>query len=265
MRFCLIIPHYDHLEQFSKILPRLVEQGFPLVVIDDASPQDCFEALKVLLDEYAHDVLLVRHEQNQGKGGAVITGLKTAKEAGFSHALQVDADGQHDIEGITALVAQAKRFPRGMICGQPVFDDSVSKLRFYSRYLTLVLVWVETLGREIKDALCGFRCYPLEPTMKLLRRDVMGKRMAFDPEILVRAVWAGIPLIYVPVPVAYPEDGKSHFRYLRDNVEITWMHIRLLLGMLVRSPELICRKIFRPSDASTERVSIGQTSRRRVR
>lgn len=245
MLICLVIPHFDHVDQFRKILPRLVEQGFPLVIVDDASPQSSFDALALLLEEYTDDSILIRHRENQGKGGAVITGLKAASQAGFSHALQIDADGQHDINGIKRLVAASARYPGNMICGQPVFDETVSRLRFYSRYLTLVLVWLETLSTEIRDALCGFRLYPLEQTMMLLKKDVMGKRMAFDPEILVRAVWAGIPLNYIPVEVAYPEDGKSHFRYLRDNLEITWMHTRLIAGMLIRLPILIRRSLSR--------------------
>ena len=245
MLTCLVIPHFDHLDQFRKVLPELVKQGFPLIVVDDASPQPSFDALALLLEEHTDDSILIRHAQNQGKGGAVITGLKAASEAGFSHALQVDADGQHDVEGIRKLVAEAARYPENMICGQPVFDETVSRLRFYSRYLTLFLVWLETLSTEIRDALCGFRLYPLEQTMMLLKKDIPGKRMAFDPEILVRAVWAGIPLNYIPVDVVYPEDGKSHFRYFRDNLEISWMHTRLVFGMLIRAPMLIRRNMSR--------------------
>jgi glycosyltransferase involved in cell wall biosynthesis len=236
---CIVIPHFDHLEQFQRILPKLVEQGFPLVVVDDASPKDCFNELTLLLEKLAPQSILIRHSRNQGKGGAVMTGLKTAQEAGFTHALQIDADGQHDIGSVKNLVAQAECFPESMICGEPVFDESISRLRFYSRYITLYLVWLETLSTEIHDALCGLRLYPLSDTLVSVKNAVSGKRMAFDPEILVRAVWAGIPLTYVPVKIAYPEDGKSHFRYLRDNLEIAWMHTRLITGMLIRIPKLI--------------------------
>lgn len=239
MLICIVIPHFDHLEQFKKILPKLVEQGFPLVVIDDASPKHSFDKLSVLLEKLAPHSILVRHSQNQGKGRAVMTGLKTAQDAGFTHALQIDADGQHDVGSIEVLVALAEGFPESMICGEPVFNESISKLRYYSRYITLYLVWLETLSREIHDALCGLRLYPLGDSMVSVMNGVSGERMSFDPEILVRAVWAGIPLKYVPVKVVYPEDGKSHFRYLRDNLEIAWMHTRLIAGMLIRIPRLI--------------------------
>jgi glycosyltransferase involved in cell wall biosynthesis len=242
---CIVVPHYDHLEQFQKILPKLVRQGYPLVVVDDGSPENIFEALGRLLEGQAPGSILARHATNQGKGAAVMTGLKTALEAGFTHALQIDADGQHDIDSIGKLVAQAERCPASLICGEPVFDRSISRLRYYSRFITLYLVWLQTLSTEIHDALCGLRLYPLGGAMVQVSDSVRGRRMAFDPEVLVRAVWAGIPLIYVPVKIDYPVDGKSHFHYLGDNLEIAWMHTRLVAGMLVRSPKLIWRKLSR--------------------
>lgn len=243
MLICIVVPHYDHLAQFQKILPKLALQGFPLVVVDDGSPDATYQALGRLLEEKAPGAILARHADNLGKGAAVMTGLKTALAAGFTHALQIDADGQHDIDSIRKLAAEAERFPGCLICGEPVFDESISKLRYYSRYITLYLVWIQTLSTEVHDALCGLRLYPLGGAMGAVSDSVRGKRMAFDPEILVRAVWAGIPLIHVPVKIAYPEDGKSHFHYFGDNLEIAWMHTRLIAGMLVRFPKLIFRKL----------------------
>lgn len=239
MKICLLIPHFDHLEQFQKILPKLVCEGFPLIVVDDASPEHSFEGLTSLLEAIAPDSILVRHDENQGKGSAVMTGLAKAQEAGFSHALQIDADGQHDIDGIKKLVAQAEVFPDCLICGKPVFDASIPSLRFYSRFITLYLVWLETLSKEIQDALCGLRLYPLLETTALIKAGGIGTGMDFDSELLVRAVWADIPLKFVPVKVVYPEDGKSHFHYLSDNLTIAWMHTRLIAGMLIRFPKLI--------------------------
>jgi glycosyltransferase involved in cell wall biosynthesis len=247
MLICVIIPHYDHIDQFRKWLPRLVQQGFPLVIVDDASPQPVFDQLSQLVNTVAPGSILVRHAKNLGKGGAVITGLNTAREAGFTHAIQIDADGQHDLGGIARLVEETTRNPAGIICGKPQFDESISKLRFYSRYITLVLVRLETLSTEIRDALCGFRSYPLQTVTGLIKHSNPGKRMAFDPEILVRAVWAGIPLHFVPVRTSYPADGKSHFRYVRDNFEIAWMHTRLIAGMLLRLPVLVWRLTIRIS------------------
>jgi hypothetical protein len=240
---CVLVPHYDHVDQFRRMLPALVEQGLPLLVVDDASPTAAFAALGLLLDELAPDALLVRRAENGGKGAAVWTGLQAAFDAGFSHALQVDADGQHDVNAVPRFVTAGSDRPAALICGRPRFDDSISPLRYYGRFLTLFLAWLQTLGRDIEDAMCGFRLYPLAATLELNALNRFNRRMGFDPEVLVRAVWAGIPLQYIDVSVRYPEQGRSHFHYLRDNAELTWMHIRLLAGMLLRLPLLLMRKV----------------------
>jgi len=79
--------------------------------------------------------------------------------------------------------------------------------------------------------------------MKLAARERVGTRMEFDPEILVRAVWAGVPVVSMPTNVTYPIDGVSHFKMWRDNVRISWMHTRLFFGMLWRAPLLIARRL----------------------
>jgi glycosyltransferase involved in cell wall biosynthesis len=245
VNICIVVPHYDHLEQFGRFLPSLADVGLPLVVVDDASPAVAVDALDALLGDLTVDTTLVRHDINRGKGGAVMTGLRAARDAGFTHALQVDADGQHDCADIESFINAATERPGTVICGKPVFDDSISALRYYGRFVTYSFACIETLSREIQDALCGFRLYPLASVTALIEKSRIGQRMAFDPELLVRAVWADIPLHYIPVNVSYPEDGKSHFHYWRDNVEISWMHTRLLIGMLLRSPMLLLRKITR--------------------
>jgi glycosyltransferase involved in cell wall biosynthesis len=214
-----------------------------LVIVDDASPEPVYQELAQLLGRHAPDAMVLRHEHNQGKGGAVMTGLRAAFAAGYTHALQVDADGQHDVGAIPSFVNTAGEYPDSLICGRPVFDQSVSALRYYARYLTLYFCWLEILGTEIKDALCGFRLYPLARVVPIIDNCRPGKRMAFDPEILVRCFWDGIALRYIPVSVQYPEGGRSHFHYLGDNLELSWMHTRLIAGMLPRLPRLLGRRI----------------------
>lgn len=243
MRACILIPHYDHLDQFRNLLPELVVHELPLIVVDDASPASVFASLRTLLHEKAPGATLLRHGENQGKGGAVMTGLKAALEAGYSHALQVDADGQHSAADIPAFCAAARETPGSIVCGHSIFDESISPLRYYARYITLAFSWLECLSTEIEDAMCGFRMYPLQPVVKMIECSRLGRRMTFDPEILVRASWTGIPLRYKPIEVRYHELGKSHFRYFRDNVEISWMHTRLIIGMMLRLPRLLWRKI----------------------
>ena len=243
MKICIVVPHYDHLDQFRRFLPELAAIGIPLIVVDDASPAAVAESLFKLLDGTDVPSTLIRHSSNRGKGGAVMTGLRTARDHGYSHALQVDADGQHDCSDIAAFIKAGTNKQGSVICGEPVFDDSISSLRYYARYITKSFNYVETLSFEVRDALCGFRLYPLATIIPIIDNNRLGERMTFDPELLVRAVWAGIKLHYVPVNVIYPEDGRSHFHYLRDNVQISWMHTCLLLGMVIRLPMLLKRKI----------------------
>lgn len=242
MKVCIVVPYYDHLAQFRQFLPELLQTGVPLLVVDDASPADDGSALAELLAVQAPGSILLRHETNGGKGAAVMTALRTAFAEGFTHAVQIDADGQHDIADLSALLGASGQQPDCLVCGKPQFGTDISGLRYFARYITLCLVWLETLGTEIRDALCGFRVYPLQQTVELLDRCEPGRRMAFDPEILVRAVWADIGLCFVPVHVCYPDSGRSHFRYIRDNAEIAWMHTRLISGMLPRIPALLRRR-----------------------
>ena len=245
MNICIVIPHYDHFEQFERFLPDLVDHDLPLIVVDDASPQASLDALTKLLDESAHDTTLVRHEKNLGKGGAVMTGLRAALDAGYTHAIQIDADGQHSVAAVAEFCDVGTANSRSIICGQPIFGEDISALRYFSRFITLSFCRLETLSMEIRDAMCGFRLYPLASIVKIINKRSLGRRMAFDSEILVRAIWAEIPLTYVPVRVRYPEDGKSHFHYVSDNLEISWMHTRLLLEFVVRLPQLIRRRFAR--------------------
>jgi glycosyltransferase involved in cell wall biosynthesis len=218
----------------------------PLIVVDDASSTPALDSLTELLTVGMPGATVVRHAQNLGKGGAVMTGLRLAKSSGYSHALQIDADGQHDVSTVALFIDAANEQPESLICGRPVFDDKISTLRFYARYITLSFSRLETLSLDIQDALCGFRLYPLSAIVSIIDRSRLGRRMAFDPEILVRAVWKKIRLVYIPIRVNYPADGKSHFHYIRDNLEISWMHARLLFGMLLRLPKLV-RHRFEPS------------------
>ena len=245
MNACIVVPHYDHFEQFKRYLPDLVATGLPVIVVDDASPSDSIQALAALLRQHYPDVTLIRHDENQGKGGAVITALRAAQAAGYTHALQVDADGQHDSAAVPEFIEAAAQRPEALVCGVPVFDASISRTRFYARYISLWLVQLESLSRSIRDAMCGFRVYPLGGVIPIFDKAQFGRNMAFDCEVLVRAVWAGIPLCNVPVGVSYPAGGKSHFRYVRDNIDISWMHTRLLFGMVIRLPMLLRRKLAR--------------------
>ncbi|WOX51639.1 glycosyltransferase [Aeromonas sp. CD] len=237
---CILIPCYNHAGPLAAVLARLAEYGLPCLLVDDGSESVAAAELAALAARYPW-VTLLRHPHNQGKGGAVMTGLRRAHALGFSHALQVDADGQHDLADIPALLAEADKHPAALVSGRPLYDDSVPKGRLYGRYITHVWVWIETLSFAIKDSMCGFRVYPLAATCALLERVAIGRRMDFDTEVMVHLYWAGVAVRFVPTRVIYPADGSSHFQLWRDNRDISWMHTRLVCRLLWDQLLRLCR------------------------
>ena len=167
------------------------------------------------------------------------TGLRHAFERGFTHVVQVDADGRRDLLQLRALIEAALAQPGALITGRPVFDASAPRSRLISRWLTHVLGVGGVPLTRIRDSMCGFRVYPLAATLAVLDSEAVGRRMDFDPEIMVRLFWRGVPVVHVPVEVAYPEGNKSNFRMFQDNVLITLMHTRLVFTMLLRLPSIL--------------------------
>ena len=198
------------------------------------------------------DVTLLRHDSNRGKGEAVCTGLRAARQRGFTHAVQVDADGQHAIGDIRRFVEEARAYPGSLIGGAPQFDASMPTSRRYGRPLNHAMVWLETLSFDIVDSMCGFRVYPLAPTLALLDRQCLGPRMDFDTEILVRLHWRDVPMRWLPTQVSYPRDGVSHYRVFFDNLDVVGLHLRLVVEMLVRMPVLLWKKALRAGEARLE-------------
>ncbi len=237
---CAVIPVYNHELAVPAVVSALLAAGLPCVLVDDASSPACATVLRQLATQ--EQVFLLQLAVNQGKGGAVMAGLREAARLGFSHALQVDADGQHDLADVSRFLDDSRAHPQALICGYPQFDASVPKGRLYARYLTHVWVWINSLSLRIPDAMCGFRVYPLAPTLALIDKVKLGKRMDFDPEILVRLAWRNQPMRWLPTRVHYPADGLSHFRLVHDNVLISKMHAKLFCGMLLRAPKILWRR-----------------------
>lgn len=236
---CFLIPCFNHGATMPEVVSSLLEFELPIIIVDDGSELATKQFLAPLAEN--SNVTLVTLEQNQGKGSAVKAGIKKAQEIGFSHTIQIDADGQHDLEALPTLIEASQAKPQRLISGRPVYDESVPKARLYGRYATHIWVWIETLSLSIKDSMCGFRAYPINQTQAVLNKYDVGSRMDFDIEILVRLYWEGCDIDFVKTRVIYPENGVSHFDALWDNVKISWMHTRLFFGMLPRAPKLITR------------------------
>ena len=218
---------------------------WPVVwVVDDGSNDGSTASLQELAasDPGLHLIVLPR---NSGKGAAVLTSLEAAAAAGFTHVLTMDADGQHPAALIPDFMAASQAAPAAMILGKPVFGPEAPALRVNGRKVSNGWANFETLWMGIGDSLYGFRVYPIAPLMRIMRGRRWMRRFDFDPEAVVRLCWAGVQPINKDAPVRYlsaEEGGVSHFRYLRDNILLTWMHTRLFLGFLRRLPLLLLRR-----------------------
>jgi len=241
-RAAVLIPVYDHEEAIGYTLNQVLQHACPVILIDDGSSKPCRDRLVELSNDNAGQVSLLRLEVNGGKGAAVKAGLKALAARGFSHAIQLDADGQHEISDLPRFLAASKADPDSLVSGFPRYEN-VPLIRFYCRYLTHVWVWINTLSFDIRDSMCGFRVYPLAAVNALLAQEPCGDRMEFDPEVMVRWSWHGGRVINLPIEVHYPLDGVSHFNLWKDNLLITWMHTRLFFGMLYRLPSILWRRL----------------------
>ena len=241
--FCeiVVIPVYNHDRYLPTLVQKLVGMHLPVLLVDDGSTVSCAAVIDAIVQQQPSTVQLLRLPTNRGKGFALLSGLHHVAANGFTHVVQIDADGQHAVEDTPLLLDIARTHPNALVTGQPIFDKSVPLHRLYLRYLTHYMVAINTLNFRLVDAMCGFRVYPVKEVLALEKKIELGHRMEFDIEILVRLDWAGVPVLTQRTPVQYPIDGVSHFRLWRDNARITSLHMRLFFGMLWRLPHLLFR------------------------
>ena len=241
----VVIPSYDTGPLVYSTVAAARAAWSPVWVVVDGSRDGTAEGLLAMAAGDAGlrvDVLA----KNSGKGAAVLHALEAALAQGFTHALTMDADGQHPADRIAALMAESTAHPDAMVLGRPVFDESAPLLRVRGRRISNAWTNLETLGAGIADSLYGFRVYPIAPLVDIMHRQPWMRRFDFDTEAVVRLAWRGVRPINVDAPVRYlraDEGGVSHFRYGRDNALLTWMHLRLLLGFALRLPSLVVRRI----------------------
>ena len=242
-RACVVVPVYDHHVTLPRLVQELSTTGLDCWLVDDGSHAECAQVIERLAADNAPWLRRLRLEVNRGKGAAVFAGLRAAQAEGFTHAVQIDADLQHDPAHIGEFIVAARNHPDAVINGLPQYDASIPAIRLHGRRITTVLVWLHTLSFKIADAMCGFRVYPITSAVAIDDRKRISRRMAFDADLIVRLFWAGTPVVNLRTPVTYPADGVSHYRMVRDNVRMTAVHFRLFGGMLLRLPKLLPRRL----------------------
>jgi glycosyltransferase involved in cell wall biosynthesis len=243
----VLIPSYNPGAKVYETVRGARSHWSPVWVVVDGSTDGSAERLREMAaEDEGLRVFVLPH--NSGKGAAVLHGLEQAAAAGYTHVLTMDSDAQHPPESIPRFMAESAQQPAAMILGVPVFDASAPALRVKGRRVSNWWANLETLWTGIGDSLFGFRVYPVQPLLQVMRRHRWMRRFDFDPEAVVRLCWRGVRPVNLPAPVRYydaAQGGVSHFRYLRDNALLTWMHLRLFTGFLLRLPLLAIRRLHR--------------------
>lgn len=241
----VLIPSYNPGEKVFNTVIEARQYWNPVWVVVDGSTDGSTDKL-LTMAEQDDGLRVIVLSENQGKGAAVLHGLDEAAQAGFTHVLTMDSDGQHPAERIPVFMAASSSQPESMILGMPIFDASAPRLRVNGRKISNMWANLETLWMGIGDSLFGFRVYPVDPLRQIMRKQHWMRHFDFDPEAVVRLCWRGVKPINLAAPVRYyttEEGGVSHFRYLRDNLLLTWMHTRLLFGFLLRLPWLLIKRL----------------------
>jgi glycosyltransferase involved in cell wall biosynthesis len=242
----VLIPSYNTGDKVYDTVRAAREQWAPVWVVVDGSTDGTGEGLlKMAVQDQQLRVMVLK--ENHGKGAAVMHGLRAAVHEGYTHVLTMDSDGQHPPEKIPEFMQVSLANPDGLVLGRPVFDASAPMLRVRGRKISNWWANFETLWQGIGDSLYGFRVYPAQMLLGVMENSYWMRHFDFDPEAAVRLCWCGARPINVDAPVKYfraEEGGVSHFNYLRDNILLTGMHLRLFTGFLIRLPLLIWRKLF---------------------
>ena len=243
----VLIPSYNPGARVFETVAAALAHWAPVWVVVDGSDDGTGEALTRLAAQDAR-LRVISLPRNRGKGAAVLHGVRAALHEGYTHVLTMDSDGQHPAEAIPAFMAASIAAPAAMILGEPVFDSSAPLLRVRGRRISNWWANLETLWVGVHDSLFGFRVYPAGPLERVMRRQIWMRRFDFDVEAVVRLCWRGVRPLNLPAAVRYfpaADGGVSHFRYGRDNALLTWMHLRLLTGFVIRLPLLAGRRVWR--------------------
>lgn len=233
-KLCFIIPYYNHPENINQLLLVLLKYNVLIILVDDGSSIP----LKNIINIDNPLILILNHNINKGKGSAVITGIKKVVSMGYTHFFQIDADAQHDLNKIDEFINNSQKYPQYLICAKPIYSEDIPKSRLYGRKITSFWVYINTLGDIKEDSMIGMRIYPLNNIYKILK-SVRSKRMAFDTDILLSYYKNGVLIKWIDVNITYSNNNVSHFKMVRDNIFISFMHARHFLYI----PALFIKKI----------------------
>jgi glycosyltransferase involved in cell wall biosynthesis len=240
----VLIPSYNTGEGLLDTVAVVRRLGWPVCGVIDGSTDGSGERLArhAARDPDLH-VCMVPH--NRGKGAAILHGLAHICAHGITHVVTLDADGQHESGDIAMLVTLSRTAPDAMVLGMPEFDASAPPIRVAGHQVSKFWANLVTLRSGIGNPLFGFRVYPVAPLLRAFAETRWMQRFDFDSEAAIRMACHGVATIDVPMPVRYvrrADGGVSHFHYLRDNLLLAFMYVRLSAALLPRLPRLLARR-----------------------
>ena len=204
MKACVLIPSYNSGPLLRQTLAGVLDEWDDVFVVVDGST----DGSDAGIEEMAGERLRVhRLPENRGKGSAVLEGISKAAEEGFTHALAMDADGQHPAGHIARFMEAGAKYPEALVLGEPVFDEDAPALRVQGRKISNWWANLETCWWGIHDSLFGMRLYPVAPLKKVFSETGFARRFDFDPEVAVRLCWKGVPVLNLRTPVNISHHG----------------------------------------------------------
>lgn len=227
-KLAILVPYFNHPDKIVALCDRLKSFEVDILIVDDGSNEISKKAIHEI-----DGVMILTRQENGGKGAAMKDGFAHLLRLGYTHALQIDADFQHNVDDIEKLIECSMQFKSAFVCTQPTYNESAPKARLYGRKITNFWIYINTFGGIRNDGMCGFRIYPLLELEEVFK-ETKTNRMEFDTEILVNAFWNGVDFFWIETPVRYEVGGVSHFKAFRDNVLISKMHARMFFKLFPR-------------------------------
>ena len=227
-KICVIIPTYNNATTIRRVIEDVEKYCSSIIVVNDGSTDDT----AAILQSIPSPIEVVSYPDNRGKGYALVTGFKKAKALGYTHAITIDADGQHFADDIPCFIEGLKHNPEGFIVGcRNLTEENMPRQNTFANRFSNFWFRLQT-GINLPDTQSGYRLYTLSSLKGL---NLITSRYESELELLVYAAWAGVDITSVNVKVYYPpaEERVSHFRPIYDFFMISVLNTVLCLGALL--------------------------------
>jgi len=228
MKWCVIVPTYNNATTLAQVIEAVRRYGDWVIVVDDGST----DATKDILRGLGQGVDVVSYQRNRGKGHALVKGFRRAMERGFTHAITIDADGQHLADDMPVLISEMERSKDAIVVGaRNLTEENMPRQNTFANRFSNFWFWLQT-GINLPDTQSGYRLYALAQLRGL---SLITSRYEAELELLVYAAWAGVEVRWVPVRVYYPpaHERVSHFRPIYDFARISVLNTVLCVAALV--------------------------------